>query len=175
MTMRWQANLGAAVRSIPAASADAIYVANGDWLQAYHPHTGELLWVWSLGAGANGGSAAVGYGREVYVQTGQGRVIAVGEGWQPKPTSILAKTVKPLDPAAQPFMRVSWTLAGTDTPGAAALESAATGYLLQRRTGAGVWEDLALLPVGTIEWDDTTAQPGVDYAYRRASVGCRRE
>ena len=56
MMMRWQANLGAAVRSIPAASADAIYVASGDWLQAYHPHTGELLWVWSLAAGANGGS-----------------------------------------------------------------------------------------------------------------------
>jgi hypothetical protein len=100
------------------------------------------------------------------VQTGQGRVVAIGEGWQPKPTSILAKSVKLPDPAAQPFMRVSWALAGTGAPGAAAQESAATGYLLQRRTSAGAWEDLAMLPAGTTEWDDTTVQPGIDYAYR---------
>ncbi|MCX7859880.1 MAG: C25 family cysteine peptidase [Chloroflexus sp.] len=166
LTLRWQANLGTAVRSLPAASADAIYIATGDWLHAYHPHTGELLWVWSLGSGANGGSAAISYGREIYVQTGQGRVIAIGEGWQPKAISIAAAPIKPADPASQPFMRVSWTLAGAGTSSAAGLESAVTGYLLQRRTADGAWEDLAVLPAGTTAWDDTTAQPGVAYSYR---------
>jgi hypothetical protein len=166
MAVRWQVNLGAAVRSLPAASADAIYVASGDWLHAYHPHTGGLLWSQPLGSGANGGSAAISYGREIYVQTGQGRVIAVGEGWQPKALSIVAAPVKPPDPASQPFMRVSWTLAGAGAAGSASLDGAAVGYLLQRRTAEGDWEDLAVLPVGTTQWDDTTVQPGVAYAYR---------
>ncbi len=163
MTMRWQANLGTAVRSLPAASADAIYVASGDWLHAYHPHTGEVLWSQSLGSGANGGSAAISYGREIYVQTGQGRVIALGEDWQPKIIAIAVAPIKPSDPASQPFMRVSWTLAGAGT---ASVVSTTTGYLLQRRTADGIWEDLAIVPPGTTEWDDTTAQPGVAYAYR---------
>ncbi|WP_322486988.1 hypothetical protein [Chloroflexus sp.] len=60
-------------------------------------------------------------------------------------------------------MRVSWTLAGAGT---ASVASATTGYLLQRRTADRIWEDLAIVPPGTTEWDDTTAQPSVAYAYR---------
>ncbi len=55
----------------------------------------------SLGSGTNGGSAAISYGREISAQTGQGRVIALGEDWQPKIISIAIAPIKPSDPASQ--------------------------------------------------------------------------
>lgn len=71
-------------------------------------------------------------------------------------------------------MRVNWTLAGLGAAGAASLESAAIGYLLQHRAADGDWEDLAVLPVGTTQWDDTTVQPGIVYAYQLQMLDAAR-
>ena len=46
-----------------------------------YPYTGEVKSVGYLGASPNGGSIAIGYGRQVFVQTGAGRVMAFTEGW----------------------------------------------------------------------------------------------
>src|SRR4029079_18783272 len=52
LSLRWQRATGAAVRSVPSFSAEALYVANGDYLYAYNPFSGAIEWLTYLGSGA---------------------------------------------------------------------------------------------------------------------------
>ncbi len=87
---RWHVDLGAPLASEPAASASDVYIASGNFLYAYEPFSGSLDWHAFLGAGANGGSAAVGYGRQVFVQTRNGPLVDIAENWSP-PSPLLKR------------------------------------------------------------------------------------
>jgi hypothetical protein len=93
LTLRWQRNIGATVRSVPAFSADALYIVSGGKLRGYAPFSGAPLWSRSLGSGAGDGSVAVDYGRQVYVQTSGGTIYGFGEGWTNAAFAVAAEPV----------------------------------------------------------------------------------
>jgi hypothetical protein len=175
LSLRWQKGLGStSIYSLPAASSDAIYLVFDDHLRAYNPNSGALLWQRYLGSNVGAGSASVGYGREVYLQTLTGLVRAYGETWGLNPARILAL---PQLLGARQVIRVDWLqslppISGTLqtdvaddlilAPSAAALSA----VLLQRSAGGGPWEDLAILPAGTLVYTDTQISPDTSYAYR---------
>jgi hypothetical protein len=171
LSLRWQRSIGAAVSSVPAFSADALYIVGGDALRAYNPYSGEPIWTYGLGSGAGNGSVAVGYGREIYVQTGSGKVIAVGEGWTDACIALAADSVKPTPGRKAVQVRWRTSMPPLDsTSGSvlhpAAAQSTVVGILLQRSADGGDWEDVAILPPGTTVYTDTNILPNTSYAYR---------
>jgi hypothetical protein len=170
LSLRWQRSTGAPVRSVPAFSADALYVANGDYLYAYNPFSGAIEWLAYLGSGAKGGSAAVGYGREVYVQTGNGPIVAIGEGWAEPPSYVLAtpKVENVVGGGTQQGIVVQWATPAVSSASASVVpaQASAIGLLIQRSSDGGNWQDLAVLPPGTTVYSDTSVLSGTRYRYR---------
>jgi hypothetical protein len=172
LALRWQRSIGAPVESVPAFSADALYIVSDDWLLAYHPFSGAPLWRKYLGAGAGDGSVAVGYGREIYVQTTSGKILAYGEGWPPPPLLTVAHHL--MVDGVTPAIEVRWLLeaeaesrqAGRADSDAITFDSTPAGILLQRSTSGGDWEDLAILAPDTEAYYDTDVLPDTGYAYR---------
>jgi Peptidase family C25/Concanavalin A-like lectin/glucanases superfamily/Fibronectin type III domain/PQQ-like domain len=165
---RWHANLSGSLVSFPAASASDVYIANGNYLYAYEPYSGTLDWLAYLGAGANGGTAAVGYGRQVYVQTRNGPLVDIADNWTPPNPWLLASPTLHVDPAGgtTKSMTLSWATLATPAPPGLMPNATPIGFLLQRRVNAGPWQDLVFLPVGTTSYVDTSVQEGVLYDYR---------
>ncbi len=169
MSERWHATLGAALVSEPASSASDVYIASGNYLYAYEPFSGSLDWLAYLGAGANGGSAAVSYGRQVLVQTRNGPLVDIADDWTPPNPWLLASPAIRVDPAGGSgikTMSLSWALPvvpGTPglTPNASSL-----GTLIQRRVNAQAWQDLVILPPGTSTYNDDSVVDGTLYDYR---------
>jgi len=169
MSERWHANLSGSLASMPAASASDVYIANGNYLYAYEPFSGSLDWLAYLGAGANGGSAAVAYGRQVLVQTRNGPLVAIADNWSPPPPWMLASPMIRIDPAGgggKKTMALSWAALTLPSMPLANLNASPSGTLIQRRENGGPWQDLAYLPLGTTSYDDDSIQEGVEYDYR---------
>lgn len=179
LSKRWAVNVGAPVQSVPAFSTDAAYVAVNNLLKAYDPFSGKLLWQRPLGVGTGYGSAAVGYGREVYVQAHNGAVVAFNEGWVDRPWVVLATPVvvgRGVD--AHGVIQVQWSLTPPPPPSPAQAGKASnapqvtpTQYLLQRSANGLDWEDVAQVPAGASPSDPVTyldfgVSPGVNYMYR---------
>jgi hypothetical protein len=169
LTERWHANLGAALASMPAASASDVYIASGNYLYAFEPYAGTVDWKTYLGPGANGGSVAVGYGRQVLVQTRNGPLVDIADDWNPPNPILQAIARLRYDPASglnKRTMTLSWI--APFPAGTSGLSPTFTplGYLIQRRAAGGPWEDLAFLPNGTTTYDDDSVQDGILYDYR---------
>ncbi|MCC6188185.1 MAG: hypothetical protein IT318_04095, partial [Anaerolineales bacterium] len=163
---RWQAAIPSGFRGQPAYTTDSLLVVNGSFLDVRDPHTGQLRSFAFLGASPNGGAVAVGYGRQAFVQTGAGPVVAVGEGWALPPEDLLAMPVQFTAIGGLPSkgIRLNWKLADTGAPPGVAFNP--TGLLLQRSLEDGDWEDVAVLPYGTLTYTDTTPLDGQWYGYR---------
>jgi hypothetical protein len=173
LSQRWQRDIGPAVSSVPAFSIDALYIVSNHNLRAYHPHSGEPLWTHNLGMGTGYGSAAVGYGREIYVQTSSGKVFAVGEGWTEPVVALAAEPVASQTGATSAGIQVNWYSAGSlvasrsdSAVDLTDIQSTIVGILLQRSADGGNWEDVAILPPGTTVYTDTDVVPNTSYAYR---------
>ncbi len=194
LELRWARYTGAPVMSVPAYSADGVYIVNNDRLKAYNPYSGNLSWERYLGEGAGNGSVAVGYGRELYLQTTGSKVLAYGEGWKHQIFGLFATHV--IVDARVMHVRLdfldAWDPTGAGRPGdvrretdgdvrretdgdvrlvesdgdAGTTEATTLGILLQRSTDGGNWEDLAILPEGTEAYTDTNVLHNADYAYR---------
>jgi hypothetical protein len=170
LSVRWQRELGAPVGSVPAFSADALYVVSGDALRAYEPFSGAPMWSRSLGSGvAPKGSAAVGYGREVYVQASGGKISAFSEGWQISPYHVAAYPV--LLTGGVRAIQVEWAVTapgpvGSSEDPAALAGAAPLGVLLQRSTAAADWQDLPLGTAASGIYTDTEVLDNVRYSYR---------
>ena len=169
LTLRWQKAIGTgALNGQPAFTANGLYVANGDWLDTYDSSTGVRTNRQVIASGAGGGTVAAGYNRQVYVQTSQGPIVAIGEGWLPPISQLTSIPVLTTDPAGGPKIKsiqLAWALYAA-AGGAPTAPATATGILVQRSVLGGPWQDLALLPLGATQYDDPTIQPGLDYSYR---------
>ena len=169
LALRWQYNIGTSVKSVPAFSADGLYIVSADRLMAFNPFSGAQMWSRNLGANAGDGSVAVGYGREIYFQTTGGKVFAYGEGWEYPVIQVFAKAVK-VNPRLV-HIRVEWLHTappiedGSDR-GVSALQATTLGVLIQRSEGGSSWKDVALLPEGTTIFTDTKVLDNTSYAYR---------
>ena len=126
-----------------------------------------------LGMGTGYGSAAVGYGREIYVQTSSGKVFAVGEGWTEPVVALAAEPVASQAGATSAGIQVNWYSAGSlvasrsnSTVDLTDVQSTIVGILLQRSANGGDWEDVTILPPGTTVYTDTDVMPNTSYAYR---------
>jgi len=166
--LRWQRNIGAPVQSVPAFSADALHIVSQNTLWALNPFSGAPVWSRDLGGGAESGSVAIGYGREVYAQTSGGKVVAYGEGWSLAPLLVLARTVVVEE---YPAIEIEWVLvvapvSGQAQPTALTTLDTSPGILLQRRAGDGDWEDVAILSPETTVYHDNEVLDGTAYAYR---------
>ena len=120
-----------------------------------------------IASGAGGGTVAAGYNRQVFVQTSQGPIVAIGEGWLPPISQIILAPILTTDPAGGPKIKsilVAWSLYAPALAPAAV--NTATGILVQRSLLGGPWQDLTVLPLGATQYDDLTALPGMDYSYR---------
>ena len=103
LTLRWQKSLGAgALSGEPAFTSNGLYVANGNYLETYDPATGSRTNIQFLATGAGGGTVAVGYNRQVFVQTALGPIEAVGEGWLPPIDQLSSSSILTIDPAGGP-------------------------------------------------------------------------
>ena len=111
---------------------------------------------------------AAGYGRQVFVQTSLGPIVAVGEGWLPPLDELHSSSILTIDPAGGPKIKsilVTWALYIPPLVASPAATTA-TGILVQRSFLGGPWQDLAVLPLGATQYNDLTVQPGTDYSYR---------
>ncbi|MDY7080246.1 MAG: C25 family cysteine peptidase [Chloroflexota bacterium] len=179
LTLRWQRSIGAAVQSVPAFSADALYVASGDYLHAYNPYSGAPIWSRYLGSGAGGGSTAVGYGRELYVQTGSGQVVALGEGWAHSLIIVDLAPVQTGEGRRDLGIKIEWvhtapispTLNSAAALKATTLQTGTIGILLQRSVAGGAWEDVTVLPPETTAYTDTGVLDDTAYLYRLQVLG----
>ena len=160
--VRWQKSIGGAIKGMPAYSADALYVVTNDRLKAYNPNTGAQLWSHLLSNGSVAGSVAVGYGREVFAQTQNGTVAAVGEGWTYAPFAVAADPVLISRRAGlPPACPVCSAASGAPvTPGNVA------GFKIQRSDDGGDWIDIATVPSTTLIYSDTSVLDNTNYAYR---------
>jgi hypothetical protein len=109
----------------------------------------------------------VGYGREVYVQTGAGPIVAIGEGWAEPPINLLAtpQVESVVGGGTVKSMVIQWALAPV-AAAAAQAQSVSTGLLLQRSADGQAWQDLAVLPPGAEVYTDTTVSANTRYSYR---------
>jgi len=169
LTLRWQRNIGAPVESVPAFSADGLYIVSDDRLMAFNPFSGAPTWNRYLGQGTGDGSVAVGYGREIYLQTTGGKVFAYGEGWRSRVIQVLAKNV--IVSSRLKHIRVEWLTTvspvGAGSPSDTSTTQATNiGVLLQRNVNGGKWNDLAILPEETEVYTDTQVLDNASYAYR---------
>ncbi|MDW8101023.1 MAG: LamG-like jellyroll fold domain-containing protein [Anaerolineae bacterium] len=92
-TLRWRQDLGTSILATPAVDHSLLYVAAGTHLYALSVATGEVRWRVDLGAPVDARSAPViGANRTVYVTTGDGRLVAVGQaGWLSLPSEVVAE------------------------------------------------------------------------------------
>jgi hypothetical protein len=166
LQFRWQVNLGVGISGVPAYSADALYVVHAERLHAYAPNSGDLLWTRDLGKLESHGSVAVGYGREVYVQSDLHNVYAFGEGWPPPPVHLELEAVATAEEGNA--VRLQWYPVLSPVSENPELAAAPTelGFLIQRRFSDGDWEDLAVVPLDTGIYTDTRAADNSWYAYR---------
>ena len=167
LSLRWQRAIGS-VQSVPAFSLDALYVVHGDRLWAYDPFSGAPMWSRYLGKNTGSGSAAIGYGRTIYIQTSSGKIVAVGEGWIDAPYQISAK---PYVITGRAGIGVQWIdavvpVSSTNALNAAQVQGTPVGLLLQRSANGGAWENVVTLPYGTTSYSDTNVMQNVSYAYR---------
>ncbi len=175
LSLRWSRNIGASVVSSPAFSDDALYVVSGNYLRAYNPFSGAPLWSRFLSSSAGSGSVAVGYGRELYMQTSGGTVYGYGEGWALPPFYLMAKSVS-LGSPREPIkaIEVQWVInpppppspKPSPQPGSTAQPQSVIGYLLQRSSDGTDWEDVAVLPASTTIYTDTNILANTSYLYR---------
>ncbi len=167
--LRWQRNIGTPILGMPAFSSDALYVVAGNKLLAYNPFSGAPQWSRNLG-NVGAGSVAVGYGRELVMQTTSGAVLAYGEGWS---NPVIALGAVAYAERNLPLgIKLNWYEVVPPIGGASGASPQASGdILIQRRTDHGPWLDLVVLSAGTTEYNDTSAQPGVTYAYRAQILG----
>jgi hypothetical protein len=172
--LRWQRAIGGgAIKSMPAFSTDAVYIVHADRLRAYNPTSGAPVWSRSLGAGTGGGSVAVGYGREVYAQASNGKVVAIGEGWSDAPVAIAAANVSIGGRISLVRIDIQLSAAPAPGPGSPAplqAPTAANGLLIQRSADGGPWVDLTILPPGTTVFSDTSVIAATAYAYRAQAL-----
>ncbi len=168
LSLRWQKVIGTgALTGQPAFTANGLYVANGDWLDTYDSTSGVRTNRQVIASGAGGGTVAAGYNRQVFVQTSQGPIVAIGEGWLPPIGQVISAPILTADPAGGPKIKsilVTWSLYAPALAPAAV--NAATDILVQRSLLGGPWQDLTLLPLDATQYDDLTALPGMDYSYR---------
>jgi hypothetical protein len=176
LALRWQhAFADGPINGVPAFSTDGLYITTSNRLTALNPTSGAILWQ-RFQAAIGNGSAAVGYGREVYFQTESGKVLAYGEGWVNPPVYVIARADKIGQRAVN---QVSWYINGAPpiplsadpqpVPEEAVDINAVTtvmGVLLQRSPDGNEWEDVALLPPGTTSFTDTGITPQTGYQYR---------
>ncbi len=168
LTLRWQKSFGSgALNGEPAFTANGLYVANNNFLEIHDPTTGAQTGLQFLATGAGGGTVAVGYGRQVFIQTSLGPIVAIGEGWLPPIDQLSASATLTVDPAGGTIksILVKWSLYVVPlavTPAA----FSPTGILVQRSIQGGTWQDLAVLPLSATQFNDPTAQPGTNYSYR---------
>ena len=118
--LRWSRLLGDPAYGVPAFTVDHLYVTAGDLLVALNPSSGQKDWQ-KYFPGAGNGSAAVGYGREVYFQTSSGRVIAIGENWVEPPNLVIYTPIKIGVRAAN---RIEWNIDARQAASQSALPSA---------------------------------------------------
>ncbi|HEX7568468.1 MAG TPA: C25 family cysteine peptidase, partial [Anaerolineaceae bacterium] len=170
LTLRWQKFFGTgALNGQPAFTANGLYVANGDSLETYDPASGVRINSQFLATGAGGGTVAAGYNRQMFVQTGQGPIVAVGEGWLPPISHVISVSRLTTDPAGGQKINsilVLWSRYTPPQAAASASATTATGILVQRSILGGAWQDLAVLPLSATQFNDLTIQPGTDYSYR---------
>ncbi len=176
LALRWAISVPG-LRGMPAFSADRLILVEGDYLNLRNPYTGALESQAYLAASPQGGSVAIGYGREIFVQTGAGPLVAIGEGWALPPAWLNAQPVKwtNIDGFTETAMRITWAMplasqAASHMPaalaGSIATPTLQSGFLLQRSAENEDWQDLVVLPAGASVFTDTTAIPGQWYSYR---------
>jgi hypothetical protein len=167
--LRWQVNIGSAVKGVPAFSADGLYIVSADHLMAFNPFSGAQRWTRNLGANAGDGSVALGYGRELYMQTSGGKVFAYGEGWGFGILQITPQVVKVgprLNHMRVELLQEAEPIGDRSAGIASESDASVVGILLQRSVDGGDWEDLAILPDGTTVFTDTGVLDNTSYAYR---------
>jgi hypothetical protein len=187
-TVRWQKYLDYnQFYGIPAASANAIYLAFNGSLRAYNPSSGAELWRVGLGDANFYGSVSLGYGREIFIQEVYGqRVLALSEGWGLSPAAISAVAgISQVDGSNIITVNVSQSIPPIpDAPAAAtspaspadgqAIEqvSAATlvGILLQRSVDGSPWQEAAILDPADPSFIDTDIQDDTNYRYRAQNL-----
>jgi hypothetical protein len=173
LTLRWERFIGKPLTGVPAFSADALYIVAGDRLRAFSPFSGAPLWNRDLGFGTGQGSVAVGYGREIYAQTGSSKVVAYGEAWIAMPIQVTAEATR--IGSTRRGVRVEWLLDPPPPPppsrGAGSALAAPVDVLLQRSADGSIWEDVAIVPAGTTAYTDTGVMDDTSYAYRVQALG----
>jgi hypothetical protein len=175
LTQRWQRSIGAPVQSVPAFSADALYVVSDDYLLAFNPYSGAPVWSRTLGSGAGDGSTAVSYGRELYVQTSSGKIVGVSEGWA---YSLIIVDLSPVvlqegEGRITKGIKIEWAYTAPISPTVTSAALSATapptgtiGILLQRSVDGSVWEDVTVLSPETTAYTDTGVLDDTPYLYR---------
>jgi hypothetical protein len=170
LTLRWQKTLGTgALSGQPAFTSNGLYVANGNFLDILDPSSGAQTGIQFVATGAGGGTVAAGYNRQVFIQTSLGPIVAIGEGWLPPIDQLSATSILTTDPAGGPPIQsilVKWSLYVVPMAAISPTALTPTGILVQRSQLGGPWQDLAVLPLNTTQYNDPTAQPGIDYSYR---------
>jgi hypothetical protein len=169
LTLRWQRNIGAPVNSIPAFSADGLYIVSNNRLMAFNPFSGNPSWSRILGSDVGDGSVAVGYGREIYLQTTGGKVFAYGEGWEFPFIQVFIKPVRvspDLTHIRVELVRTAPPIEDGSGDEVSATQTTTLGTLLQRSVNGADWEDVAVLPEGTTAFTDTKVMDNTSYAYR---------
>lgn len=175
-TVRWQTDLGyTSFYGFPAASMNGIYLAFNGYLRAYNPSSGVEMWKVSLGDEISGGTVALGYGRELYVQGLAGsQVLAFSDGWSNGPSRVLAipgaypsgnrkyievNVIQFIDP-------ISTTLQLEPAVSEQAAAATVVAILVQRSANGGPWEDLEYLDPANPGFIDTDILTDVNYRYR---------
>src|SRR5690606_34761111 len=90
-----------------------------------------------------------------------------GEGWSNAPVLVLAEATTLR--GGRSAIQVRWAVEAPPLDaGAASVHQteAVGGLLVQRRSGDGQWQDLAVLPAGTTVMTDTDIAANTVYAYR---------
>ena len=173
MSYRWDRLIGDPASSVPAFSNDHLYLTAGDLLVALNPYSGQKVWQKHF-PGTGNGSAAVGYGRQVYFQMSGGQVIAIGERWVDPPAYVVAIPTKIID---RPANVIQWDLPISPTINTPPIDSGlgdtpttpsgtVMGILLQRSLDGADWQEVDLLPPGTTVFTDTDVTADSSYVYR---------
>ncbi len=172
LSLRWMRDIGSgsAITSVPAFSDDSLYLTGGGYLWALNPNSGATLWKRSLANSASG-SVAVGYGRQLFLQTSDGKITAFGENWL---SPVYNLTVQPAKLRTIARNVVSWSLTLPDfavaglglSPQAIQPASNVAGLLVERSKDGANWEMSALLPPDATSYTDLDITPEAGYQYR---------
>ena len=163
---RWQQSFGVWLQGVPAYSIEALYVVANHYLHALDPHSGSLLWKRYLHDFVSQGSTAIGFGRELYIQTSYGFIYGYGEGWSSRIPHATAEAVLRAD--GSKVIRLEWinTINSTITDDAKQESIQELGFLVQRRLKGSDWDDLAVVPSNTFVLTDTHVLDHANYDYR---------